>query len=417
VARAKKDSKGRFYEVIELTPGINGKRQRKFIRAKTAALLKEKVARFYAELEQGLDPIRRTAGEHTVASWLSVWLDGEWSRDNTRASTLKRYDSAIRNHINPLIGKILLRNLTYDQVQQMLDYAYTQGKKIKDKDGKETRGPLAAQSVRNILSPLSEALDAALKRGLVRKNVAKDLELPAMKQPDLYKLTPEEIQRFLVAVRGDRLEALYWLAILGLRQGELLGLRWKNCDLEVGEVRVTEAAQRVKRPNGESKLRWVNVKTENGRRTIRLPEDWINVLREHRARQDEERLAVDWREHDLVFPSTEGTLLEATNLVNRYFKPALTRAGLAADKIRFHDLRHGAASMFIVLGYDARTVADILGHSSPNFTMRQYAHSFEEVRERAIVDVGVLLKNNARVLERAEKKTRDKVDTEEPPKG
>ena len=103
-------------------------------------------------------------------------------------------------------------------------------------------------------------------------------------------------------------------------------------------------------------------------------------------------------------------MLEAQNLLNRYFKPALKRAGLPAERIRFHDMRHAAASMFIVLGYDARTVADILGHSSPNFTLRQYAHSFEEVRKRAVADIGALMKNKERVPELPEKK----VDNQKP---
>jgi integrase len=104
-------------------------------------------------------------------------------------------------------------------------------------------------------------------------------------------------------------------------------------------------------------------------------------------------------EIDLVFPSTKDTPMEAQNLVNRHFKAALRRAKLPADKIRFHDLRHAAASMFIALGYDARMVADMLGHSSPDFTLRQYAHSFEEIRQRAVADVGKLLRDEARVLE------------------
>jgi integrase len=406
----KKDKQGRFYEVIELAPTAEGHRQRKFIRAKTVAQLKEKITRFHADLEQGRDPIRRITGEHTVASWLAVWMEGEWTRDNTRASTLQAYSSNIKNHINPRIGTIRLRDLTVDHVQQMLDYAYKHGKKLKGKDGEEARGPLAPQTVRNILSPLTEALDAALKRDLVRRNVAEDVELPSRKLPNLYKLTPEDIQRFLAVVREDRLEALYWLATLGFREGELLGLRWSNLDLDTGEIRITEAAQRVKRPGAKGAMTWVDVKTENSRRTVRLPEDWINVLRAHRARQDEERLAEDWREHDLVFPSTAGTMLEAQNLLNRYFKPALKRAGLPAERIRFHDMRHAAASMFIVLGYDARTVADILGHSSPDFTLRQYAHSFEEVRKRAVADIGTLLKNKDRVPELPEKK----VDNQKP---
>jgi integrase len=125
----------------------------------------------------------------------------------------------------------------------------------------------------------------------------------------------------------------------------------------------------------------------------------VHILLVHKARQDEERAVATWVEHDLVFPTTKGTPMEAQHLVNRNFKPALRRAELPAEKIRFHDLRHAAASMFITLSYDARTVADILGHSSPDFTLRQYAYSFEEVRQRAVADVGKLLWDEERVLE------------------
>lgn len=152
------------------------------------------------------------------------------------------------------------------------------------------------------------------------------------------------------------------------------------------------------------------MKTENSKRTILLPEDWLHVLVTHKARQDEERALVSWKEHDLVFPCTKGTPLEAQHLVNRYFKASLKRAELPADKIRFHDLRHAAASMFIALGYDARTVADILGHSSPDFTLRQYAHSFEEVRQRAVADVDKLLRDEGRVLELPPSKERQAVE-------
>jgi integrase len=286
-----------------------------------------------------------------------------------------------------------LSPLTLDDVQRFVDYVHQQGRKPKKKG--DEPAPLAPRTVRNILTPLQEALAAAKRRKLVRENVALDVELPEAKAPDLYHLTPAEMRRFLAAVRGDRLEALYWLAALGMREGELLGLRWANVNLRARTVRVVEAMQRVKQESGPSKLAWVDMKTEHGKRTILLPEDWLHVLLAHKARQDEERAVDGWKEHNLVFPSTKGTPMEAQNLTNRSFKSALKRAELPADKIRFHDLRHAAASMFIALGYDARTVADILGHSSPDFTLRQYAHSFEEVRQRAVADVGKLLHPNA----------------------
>jgi integrase len=314
----------------------------------------------------------------------------------------------IRNHLIPNIGHIKLSTLTLEDVERFVDYVHQYGRKTKKKDDKP--GPLAPRSVRNILTPLQEALAAAKRRKLVRENVALEVELPEAKQPDLYKLTPTEMRPFLEAVRGDRLEALYWLAALGMREGELLGLRWASVNLEARTVRVAEAMQRVKQAGGPSKLVWVAVKTENGKRTILLPEDWLHILLTHKARQNEECLVDGWKENDLVFPSTKGTPMEAQNLVNRHFKAALKRAELPAGKIRFHDLRHAAASMFIALGYDARTVADILGHSSPDFTLRQYAHSFEEVRQRAVADVGKLLRDEDRVLELLPSKERQEVE-------
>ena len=396
MARAKKDKNGYFYEVLELASGLGGKRQRKFIRAKTAALLKEKIARFHADQEQGIAPIRNPH-EHTLALWLKEWLAGEQQRGTIRPSTYRRYEMDIRNHLIPAIGHIKLSTFTLSDAQRCIDNCATHGKKS-HKEG-EPPGPLAPRSVRNILTPLQEALATAKRHKLVRENVALEVELPEAKQPNLYKLLPTEMRRFLETVRGDRFEALYWLAALGMREGELLGLRWSNVNLQARTVHVVEAMQRVKGANGKSTMQWVSVKTENGRRTIMLPENWVHILLVHKARQDEERAFAAWVEHDLVFPTTKGTPMEAQHLVNRNFKPALRRAELPAEKIRFHDLRHAAASMFITLSYDARTVADILGHSSPDFTLRQYAYSFEEVRQRAVADVGKLLWDEERVLE------------------
>jgi integrase len=407
MARAKKDKNGYFYEVLELAPGPGGKRRRKYIRAKTAALLKEKIAKFHSDQEQGIAPIRDPR-EHSLASWLKEWLASEQQRGTIRPSTYRRYEMDIRNHLIPTIGHIKLSALTLDDVQRCIDNCALSGKQPR-KEG-EQPGPLAPRSVRNILTPLQEALAAAKRRKLVREHVALDVELPEPKRPNLYKLRPAEMRRFLKVVRRDRFEALYWLAALGMREGELLGLRWANVNLQARTVRVVEAMQRVKGVDGKSTMQWVSVKTENSRRTILLPEDWVHVLLAHKDRQDEDRSVASWQEHDLVFPSTCGTPMEAQNLVNRHFKPALKRADLPVDKIRFHDLRHAAASMFIALGYDARTVADILGHSSPDFTLRQYAHSFEEVRQRAVADVGKLLRDEERVLELPTSKARQEVE-------
>jgi integrase len=201
-------------------------------------LLREKIAAFHAAQEQGFAPVR-SPSEHTVASWMREWLAGIKRRGKIRPSTYRRYEMDMRNHIIPAIGHIRLKELALDHVQTMADECYTRGKQPRKQGDKP--GPLAPRTVRNILTPLSEALDVAKKRKLVRENVVLDVELPKAGTPDLYKLTHAEMRRFLDAARGDRLEALYWLAALGPREGELLGLRWRNVNLQAHAVKIVEA--------------------------------------------------------------------------------------------------------------------------------------------------------------------------------
>ena len=146
-------------------------------------------------------------------------------------------------------------------------------------------------------------------------------------------------------------------------------------------------------------MQFIETKSKKAGRTVKLTEDWYGKVCEQLARLEEWASVEGWKEHGLLFPSTKGTLMEPQNLVNRHFKPALTAAGLPADRIRFHDIRHAAASMFIALGYDPRAVADLLGHTNPAFTLKQYARSFAEQREQAVLDLGDLLRAEGRVLE------------------
>jgi hypothetical protein len=139
MARAKKDKNGYFYEVLELPPGSGGKRQRKFIRAKTVALLKEKIAKFHADQEQGLAPIRDPR-EYTVASWLKAWLASEQQRGKIRPSTYRRYEMDIRNHLIPEIGHLKLSALTLDDVQRFVDRVHQHGRKPKKKEIRQSIG-------------------------------------------------------------------------------------------------------------------------------------------------------------------------------------------------------------------------------------------------------------------------------------
>lgn len=381
----KKKTGDYFIETIELPRGPDGKRRRKYVRAKTAAGLQAKIQTAYAQLDAGDLPIRARDG-YTVGAWLDLWLKRATTRAKLAPATITRYSGDIENHLKPVIGRVRLDALTVGHVQRMIDGTQ--------------RSP---RTIRNILSPLIDALDQAVTQELVKRNVARLVERPELQPPTLYQLTAAELRAFLAAVHGDRFEALYWLATLGPREAELLALRWQDVDLDRGTITIAGGMRRLKRGADPSTIERTDTKTPAGRRVLRVPSEWVTMLEAHKAAQDIERETTRWREHGLVFPSTVGTYQEPQNLIQRSFKPALTKAGLPADKIRFHDLRHAAASMFIALGYDARTVADILGHSSPDFTLRQYAYAFAEVKDRAVADVGALL-IDGRLLELGAKK-------------
>jgi integrase len=218
---------------------------------------------------------------------------------------------------------------------------------------------LSPRTVAYTRAILRKALNQAVKRGQVARNVATLTDAPKQKKHKITPLDPAQGRALLAAVQGHRLEGLYRVALsLGLRMGEALGLRWEDVDLDRGESRVSVALQRRK---GSKTL--AEPKTERSRRALSLPSVLLSALKAHGMRQLEERLAAGpkWRDHGLVFPSTVGTPLEPRN-VTRHYKEMLRRAGLP-ESTRFHDLRHTAASLLVAQGVHPRVVMEILGHS------------------------------------------------------
>lgn len=218
---------------------------------------------------------------------------------------------------------------------------------------------------------------------MLSRNVAALTDAPKAERLEYHVLNPVQARVFLDAVRGDRLEALYTVALgLGLRQGEAIGLRWQDVDLERGTLTARHALQRVKlEPDQPARKVLVETKTARSRRTLALPGVVLSGLREHRARQLQERLLAGsrWVETDLVFSTRNGTA--ATNTyITRLFQAHLERAGL--PRMRFHELRHSAASLLIAQGAPLRTVMEVLGHSTITLTANVYGHLFDEARRR-----------------------------------
>lgn len=201
---------------------------------------------------------------------------------------------------------------------------------------------------------------------------------PRVEQFEIQPLTPDEARRFLASIQGDRLEALYSVALtMGLRQGEALGLRWQDVDLEMGYLRVSKQLQRF---NG--KLQLVEPKTKRSRRSLAMPSTITRGLSHHRSIQAGERQIAGsrWIETGLVFTTPIGTGLEGTNITKEFHRK-LARAGL--PQRRFHDLRHSCATLLLVQGVSPRVVMDVLGHSQIGLTMNTYSHVIPDLRREA----------------------------------
>jgi integrase len=238
---------------------------------------------------------------------------------------------------------------------------------------------LAPATVHKLHVVLHKALKAAVADGLIPRNAAAGLKLPRIIREEINPLDPEEARHLLETASGDRLEALYVLALnTGMRLGELLALKWDDVDLERGVLRVRRTLTHVDKAYvlGEPK-------TKKSRRTIRLTAGAVQALRDHLARQLEEmeRMGSLYQPGGLIFATEAGTIINPSNLRNRSFKPLLKRAGLRP--IRFHDLRHTCATLLLGKDVNPKIVSEMLGHASVSITLDIYSHLLPDMQERA----------------------------------
>jgi len=336
--------------------------KRKVLYGKTRQEVAKKLTKAMADRDGGLvfDDEKLSLGEY-----LDRWLNDS-VRDNVRPRTLDNYRLQVWQHIAPALGRIKLKNLSPGHVQRLYRSKLDAG--------------LKPSSVRTIHAALHRALKQAVRWGLVPRNVTDAVDPPKLVREEINALSPEETRRFLATARGDRLEALYVLAIhCGPRRGELLGLRWSDVDLDAGTLRINRQLQRMRDGSG---LVFSEPKNKKARRTIRLTKAASEALRRHRKRQAEEKLyGTLYEDQDLIFATTIGTPLEPSNIDNRSFKPLLVEAGLRP--IRFHDLRHTCATLMLSQGVNPKIAQERLGHSTISQTMDTYSHVLPDMQDRA----------------------------------
>jgi integrase len=359
---------GLWVGTVMLGRRADGKPDRPKVYGKTRSEVHKRLVALRRKAEEGLraDPRRE---RQKVADYLEDWLAA--SHTSVRPQTWDRFRQIVSAHLVPTLGQQKLSSLRPETIQRL--YA----DKIK--------AGLAPNTVRKIHIVLHRALAMAVRWNYLPRNPAGAVDRPAVPSRDAPVLGPAEVNR-LIATSGavgkgagaTTLQGgaawqwhMLWSVALhsGCREGELLGLKWSDLDFVRGTltVRRTLISVHAQAP------RFGEPKSKTSRRTIWLPAEAIALLRAHRTRQAETRLANPyWADHDLVFSTHIGTPLIRRNVL-RAFKVALDRAGLPVS-IRFHDLRHAHATLMLMAGVPLKVASGRLGHSGITITGDLYQH-------------------------------------------
>jgi integrase len=306
ITRHKKSGLYMARYTVEMPTG----KKRKTVYGKTREEAHEKLIDALSNRNKGLvfDADNMKVGEY-LERWI---LDSV--RDTVRSTTFERYEQMVRLHICPVLGKLKLKDLTPAHVRGLYREKLDAG--------------LSPRTVQYVHVTLHKALKQAVMDGLIPRNATEAVKPPQVRREEMRLLGPEQVKKLLEAAAGDRLEALYVLAVTtGLRQGELLGLKWEDLNLEDRTLRVRRTLATAK--DGPQ---LTAPKTKSSRRTVMLTQGVAEALRSHLERQlgEIDRAGSWWRENGLVFASETGEPLDRRNVTTHRFKQAAVKAGRAA---------------------------------------------------------------------------------------
>lgn len=350
-----------------------GKPDIKTFYGKTRKEVDSKLSEVKAKLQEGTytEPSKQDTGEY-----LDQWLNT--IKASVRITTFESYETQIRKHIKPAIGHIKLQQLQTRHIQNL----------INDKmDG----GNLSTRSIKYIHVVLNNALQQAIKEQLIKFNPAVAVKLPKQEKKEVEALTVEQVKAFMEMARQTRHYTAYLVELsTGLRRGELLALKWKNIDLEEGTLQVKENLVITK--NGAV---FQEPKTKTSKRVINLPPHVVTELRKHKKAQAEERLRLggQYEDNDLVFCRKDGKPLYPRSFSEHFEKLVRKLQEEGFPKITFHGLRHTFATLALQAGVEAKTLQDILGHSTIGITLDIYSHTTKTMREEATKKISGIMEN------------------------
>jgi len=355
-----KRADGRWVGQVALPGDSRVRRRRKWVYGRTRAEVATKKIEAQKSLIDGQDiNVENVMFESYALQWLKR------KKIEVKQRTWEGYESRVRVHLLPAFAGRKIRSLKPDHLRDLYSDVMSRG--------------ISARTVRHIHTILQSILKTAEQDGLLPRNVALLVKPPRVVRREIKTLTPDEARRLINGAIGHADAALFVMALTtGLRLGELLGLRWKDVDTGRSTARILQSLSWIK--GG-----WAldEPKTAGSRRQIKLTELATASLITHRSKQAETMLRSGpiWSDHDLVFASRIGTPRTLQSVTQRSFKPLLRRLGIPI--VRFHDLRHTAATLLLGEGVHPKIVSEMLGHSSVQITLDTYSHVTPTMQQQA----------------------------------
>jgi len=349
--------------IADGTTTANGTRRRRSVRGTTRAEAFLKLRQIDAAILLDMPVVD---GSMKLSTFLENWLTSTVEPNCLSVNTADSYRHIVRGHLIPTLGKKRLRDLTVLDVDQLLAAKYDAG--------------YGASTVQRIRMTLVKALRHAERRDLVSRNVASLTDLRRTKPKEGRSLTPDQAAKLLTVAPSDRLGITVELGLyLGLRPGEVLGLKWIDVDFERETLSVCRSLRRE-----NNKLRLGEPKTPGSRRTLAMPKPLVTALWRHRDQQnnDRKRAADMWFEFDLVVTTEVGTPVDPSN-ARRALDHLCNLAGIGHWSP--NALRHSFASLMSLCGAPMEEVADAMGHVDTRMTSRVYRHNLKTVVDVAAV--------------------------------
>jgi integrase len=300
---------------------------------------------------------------------IEQWLEDKHTR--VKRQTLNTYTWLVKMHILPVLGGTELGKLTPMQIQGLYN--------------KLTKaGNLSDENIQKAYTLINDSLSKAERWGLIQKNPAALVDRPKMTRKEVMVWSMDEVKRFLKHSDNEsRYHIAFELALAsGMRQGEILGLRWQDVDFENNCVRITQTL------SNDGKEIQPYTKTRAGTRNIDLPAETMNKLKKHKKRVEIEKLEAEsgsYRDLNLVVCSKNGTPTNKSN-IRRVFDKTIMKAGL--KKMKFHGMRHTHATLLLLQGVNPKVVSERLGHSSVKITLDVYSHLLPSMQKETAEQLG-----------------------------